>query len=331
MTTQNDDADRVTDDMPPGDIPVVSIIVVSFNTSKMTRACIASVIAETTVPYELIVIDNASADGSAADIAADFPDIRLMAETENHGFAAANNIAAREARGEYILLLNPDTVVLDHAIDKLVGFAVSRPEAKIWGGRTLFGDRSLNPTSAYQKMSVWNLFCRLTGLGPLLGHRAAVSEAYGGWQFDEERRVDIVTGCFLLIPRTLWAALDGFHPAYFMYGEEADLCLRATRDHGARPAITPAAEIVHYGGASETVRADRQVRLFAAKMTLIRHHFDGWRRPVGAALFAAIPLSRAWALTVLGAISGRAGWKASAAIWAEIWARRAEWRHGFRM
>ncbi len=83
----------------------------------------------------LIVVDNASTDGSAEAIAAAFPDIPLMAEAENHGFAAANNLAARRARGAYLLLLNPDTIVLNGAIDRLVAFAESRPDARIWGGR----------------------------------------------------------------------------------------------------------------------------------------------------------------------------------------------------
>ena len=104
-------------------IPPVSIIVVSYNTRQLTLECLRSVVAETEIPYELIVVDNTSADGSAEAIAREFSEICLMAESENHGCAKANNIAAVRARGEYILLLNPDTVVLDSAIDELVVFA----------------------------------------------------------------------------------------------------------------------------------------------------------------------------------------------------------------
>ena len=100
----------------------------------MTLDCLQSVIAETTVPYELIVLDNRSPDGSAAAIAEAFPDVRLIASQENHGFARGNNVAAREARGKYLLLLNPDTLVLDRAIDRLVAFAGRAPQAGIWGG-----------------------------------------------------------------------------------------------------------------------------------------------------------------------------------------------------
>lgn len=310
-----------------GAAPTISIIVVSYNTREMTLACLRSVIAETReTGFEILVVDNASADGSAAAIAAEFPDIRLMAETDNHGFAKSNNIAAREARGAYLLLLNPDTLILDGAIDRLMRFARETPAAKIWGGRTLYGDRSLNRTACFQRMSLWTVFCRIMGISAALKNHRLVSEAYGGWAMDTVRRVDIVTGCFLLIPRPLWEALEGFDPRFFMYGEEADLCLRATRDFGADPHYTPDAVIVHYGGASEPVRTDKMVRLFRAKLDLIRAHFPAWQRPLGLFLFRMIPWSRARLLALAARLLPRAGLKTAAAAWGEIWARRGEWR-----
>ena len=118
---------------PLTDGPLVSILVISYNTRAMTIECLQSVVAETTVSYELIVVDNASPDGSAAAIAAAFPDLRLIASAENLGFAKGNNVAAREAKGRYILLLNPDTLVLDHAIDRLVAFAERTPARRDLG------------------------------------------------------------------------------------------------------------------------------------------------------------------------------------------------------
>lgn len=307
--------------------PVLTIIVVSYNTREMTLACLRSVRDETRTPYELIVVDNTSSDGSAEAIAAEFPDIRLMAETENHGFAKANNLAAEKARGEYILLLNPDTVVLDGALDKLLAFARRRPEARIWGGRTVFGDHSPNPASAWRKMDLWNLFCRATGLTGIFPNSPVFnSEAYGGWDRMSERAVDIVTGCLFLITRADWERLGGFDPAFFMYAEEADLCLRAARDLGARPRTTPEAVIVHHGGASEKVRADKMVRLLKARRELIRRHFPPWQQPLAAALFATHPLSRRIALGTLG--FWRRGLAEKARTWSEVWARRAEWQRG---
>ena len=122
-----------------------------------------SIAAETTIPHEVIVLDNNSPDGSAAAIAEAFPHIRLIASPENHGFAKGNNIAAGYARGDYILLLNPDTVVLDGAIDKLVAFADRTPAAGVWGGRTLYADGSLNAGSCNSLQTLWSIFCRTIG------------------------------------------------------------------------------------------------------------------------------------------------------------------------
>src|SRR5688572_24667662 len=118
--------------------PRVSILVISYNTREMTLDCLRSIAHETREPHELIVVDNSSSDGSADAIAAQFPDVRLRRPEKNLGFARANNVASTEARGDYLLLLNPDTVVLDRAIDRLVAFADANPDAGIWGGRTLY-------------------------------------------------------------------------------------------------------------------------------------------------------------------------------------------------
>lgn len=304
--------------------PKVSILVVSYNTRDMTLECLESIYANTTLPFELIVVDNASGDGSAEAIRTRFPDAILLAETENHGFARANNLAAQHATSDLLLLLNPDTLVLETAIDELVRFSETCPDARIWGGRTLFGDRSLNPTSCWRRMTVWGLFCRATGLTRIFPESATFNpEAYGGWQRDEVRNVDIVTGCFLLISRGDWNALGGFDEKFHMYGEEVDLNLRATAQLGAKPMITPHATIVHYGGASDTVRPDKTVRVFKAKMELLKRHLPGWRGKLGFVLFCAGPF---WRALILGLIRPNSD---SALTWKEVWKRRAEWRNGF--
>lgn len=309
--------------------PTVSILIVSYNTRNMILEAIRSARDQTRTPHEIIVVDNASTDGSPEAIAERFPDLRLMAEAENHGFARANNLAAREARGRFLLLLNPDTVVLDGAIDRLVSFALSRPDARIWGGRTLFADHSLNPASCWAAMSLRSLFYQATGLDSLFRQSGLFNlESYGGWRRDTERGVDIVAGCFLLIERAFWERLGGFDLTYFMYGEEADLCLRA-RALGARPRITPDAQIIHYAGASETVRADKMVRLLRAKATLIRRHFPSRRRKMGLILLRAWPWSRMLAFGLLVRLSGAERHRVKYETWREVWVRRAEWREGY--
>lgn len=303
--------------------PVVSIIVVSYNTREMTLACIASVFAQARgVPFEIIVVDNASTDGSAAAIAELGAQLRFLPLSANIGFARANNLAALEARGDHLLLLNPETLVLDGAIDRLAAFAFANPAAGIWGGRTLFGDRRLDPKSVWARTTPWSLVCRALGLDNALPESAVFNaEGIGGWNRDSVRRVDIVTGCFLMIRRELWEALGGFDRAFFMYGEEADLCLRAA-SLGARPLFTPTATIIHYGGASEATQAGKVEKLFRGKITLMQRH---WSRPARA---FGLECLRFWALSRwLGATA--LGRPAQAKMWREVWNRRAVWMAGW--
>ena len=309
----------------------LSIPVVSYNTKTLTLACLDSIAAETRdVAYEVIVVDNASSDGSAEAIQSHPAVTRLIALEDNIGFARANNLAASEAEGALLLLLNPDTVVLGSAIDRLVAFARLCPNARIWGGRTLFADGSLNLASFWGRMTPWNLACRASGLtGVFPATTLFNGEAEGGDRRDRVRYVDIVSGAFLLIDRNLWQRLGGFDPQFFMYGEEADLCLRA-RAHGASPLVTPDATIVHYGGASERTREDKMVRLLSAKALLIQRHFAPGTRRLGLALNAAWPLTRFLALAIAGVATGSATLRERAGVWQRIWGRRGEWLGGYR-
>ncbi len=304
----------------------LTIIVVSYNTSAMTVACLDSIAAQTRlVSYEVIIVDNASIDDSVAALQHHPLGQHLIALSENVGFARANNLAAVSAQGEMILLLNPDTVVLDGAIDRLVEFALAYPQAQIWGGRTLFADGSLNLSSCWAKMSPWNLLCRATGLTGLFPRSLIFNgESYGDWQRDRIADVDIVSGCFLLLRRSLWLELGGFDPAFFVYGEEADLCLRA-QGLGARPMITPEASIIHHGGASEATRIGKMTKLLAAKALLIRRHWQPNVQSLGLVLLAAWPLSRWVALAVIGRLTVDAHKLAAATTWREIWLQRQDW------
>lgn len=308
----------------------LSIIVVSYNTRDMTLDCLASIAAETNgARYEVIVVDNNSSDQSAAAIARQFPDVGLIALNDNIGFARANNLAAKQARGRRILLLNPDTIILDCAIDRLLKFADANPSFRVWGGRTVFPDGSLNRTSCFRRISMWNLLCFALGL-TYFGRRNPIlnSEAYGGWDRDTARHVDIVTGCFLLIDRLLWERLGGFDPTFFMYGEEADLCRRA-RLAGARPAVTPTATIVHYGGASEAVPVDKMVKVFKGRITLINRHFSSFTRGAGGALHLLAALTRSCGYRLAALALGKACHRQSADYWSAVLRRRGEWIDGY--
>jgi GT2 family glycosyltransferase len=308
----------------------LSIIIISFNTRDMTLECLRSIRAETKdVSFEIIVVDNNSKDDSAAAIETEFPEIRLMALKENIGFARANIFAVKEARGRKVLLLNPDTVVLDRAIDRLVAFADEAPSCRIWGGRTLNKDRSLNPSSCWRRMTLWSLACHAFSLSHFFPHSALFNpEAYGGWDRSSVRNVDIVSGCFFLIDRDLWDELDGFDPAFFMYGEEADLCLRA-RQLGARPTVTPSATIVHYGGASTISTLEQRLLLLKGKATLMNQHWQPISRRLGRVLFLLSALIRWGSYRLASLLIGRPGLSSAAAEWRAVWQRREEWINGY--
>lgn len=308
--------------------PDLTVIVISYNTRDLTLAALASLYAETQTPFDCIVVDNASADGSAAAIAAAFPQVRLIALTENIGFARANNLAAEGVQTGHMLLLNPDTEVQDHAVDRLLAFARRTPQAGIWGGRTVFRDGRLNIASCWRAMSLWSLLSAALGLRALFPRSALFNpEAYGGWPRDSVREVDIVVGCFLLIRRDLWQRLGGFDPRYYMYGEEADLCLRARR-LGHRPMITPEAQIMHLVGAASGQVSDKTVLVTRARVALIRDHWPVWQQAPGVGLILLWAGLRRLATAPL-ALSPRPGHRDRAAHWARVWAGRHDWMRGY--
>ena len=306
----------------------VSILIVSYNTREMTLACLKSVFEQTSgIDFEVIVVDNASTDGSAEAIAQAFPQVRLIAGGGNLGFAGGNNRAAQEARklseSDFLLLLNPDTHVLEGAIQRLHEFAQQHPEAAIFGGRTCFENRQLNPASCWGKPTVRSVWFAGLGLTALFPNSTFLNpEGYGGWKRDTVRQVDFVSGCFLLIRRKLWEGLGGFDPAFFMYGEEADLCWRAAKA-GHRCMICPEARIVHYGGASETVRADKMVKLFIAKARLFGKHWKRGAVPFGVWALHGWALIRVVAFGVLSLVQAEK--KEQFATWRSVWRRRGEW------
>lgn len=315
--------------------PDLSIIVVSYNTAEMTLAALKSVFDTAgDIKFELLVCDNESADESADKIASTFANeiggrLKLIRSGQNLGFGRANNLMVEQARGRQILLLNPDTIVLPEALQNLLAFARKTPEARIWGGRTYNGDGSLHPSSVWARMSLWSLFCYAVGIQKMFPKSAWFnSEGYGGWNRDTEREVDIVTGCYLLIDTSLWHALGGFDSRFFMYAEEADLCLRA-HTLGARPRFTPTSGIIHFGGASDKVYSGKVVKLLAGKISLAEKHLPRWKVASVRGLLILSVWLRSTGLRILGALSGRSHWQKSGAEWTVVWRRRKEWMRGY--
>lgn len=312
-------------------VPDVSILIVSYNTREMTLDCIRSIIRETNrCDYEVIVVDNNSQDGTVEAIAGEFRQVKLLARTDNLGFAGGNNLAAKHATGARLLLLNPDTLITGGAIDAMVSFAKRTPEARLWGGRTFFPDGSVN-ASCLGDMTLWSCFCRAAGLTWLAPQsRLFNPEALHSWDpLDTEREVDVVVGCFLLIDRNLWNVLGGFNKAFFMYGDEVDLCIRARR-LGARPRFTPDARIIHYGGGSEPSSEDKLVKVFRGRVTVMKVHWHPLVARFGQwALIGAAGL-RALASKVLRPPARKGGGQDGRAdVWPAVFRRRREWVKGW--
>ena len=309
----------------------VSVVIVSYNCRQLVLDSLASLFA--TAPrasYEVIVVDNASADGTVEAVRATYPAVHVIGLENNIGFGRGCNVGAADAQGDFILLLNPDTLVRPHAIDKLVELANARPDAGIWGGRTVTMEGAVIPGSCWRFPTVWSTFCIVTGLSLVFsGSRLFNREIYGGETMVGVREVEVVSGCLLMIGKPLWDKLGGFDPAYFMYSEETDLCLRAYR-MGVRPVVSADVQIVHLVGATQPVRADRLVRLLKGRRTYMRRHWSLLGSGVGAALLLGWPLSRFWALSVAALLSRRARWREAAHTWGNVWRRRAEWLPGWQ-
>ena len=254
----------------------VSIIIVNWNTKGLLRDCLTSVYERAgDVDYEIIVIDNASTDGSAGMVKNDFRQVILIENSENRGFAAANNQGMVVAKGRYVLLLNSDTVVLDNSIANTMRFADENPQAAVTGCRVLNPDRTLQRT-CFMFPSILNMLLSSTYLYKLFPkNRFFGREQMTWWDRSDVRNVDVVTGCFMLVRREAIEQVGVMDERFFMYGEETDWCYRFWKK-GWTVMFAPVGEIIHFGGqsaAQKPVAMIVQLRLSILKF-IKKHH--GW-------------------------------------------------------
>lgn len=251
----------------------VSIIIVNWNTCGITCDCLRSVYEQTkNVEFEIILVDNASSDDSVETIRKEFPEVVLIENSENRGFAAANNQGMEIARGRYILLLNSDTIVLDNAIEKTAAFADEHPGAGIVGCRVLNGDLSLQP-NCFMYPSVLNMLLSGTFLYKIFsGSKFFGREGMTWWDFNEIRQVDVVRGCFMLVRRAAVEQVGVLDEDYFFYAEETDFCYRVKKA-GWDILFTPDSEIIHLGGqSSKQIKPQRIMQLRAGILQFIKKH-----------------------------------------------------------
>ncbi len=245
---------------------VLTIQIVNWNAREHLRQALRSIYeSPPTFPFEVLVLDNDSRDGSVQMLEKEFPQVRLLVSERNLGFAKGHNTLARHAQGRYLLILNPDTFVMRHALVKLVRFAEEHPEAGIIGPKLLNPDGSLqyscrrfpNPTAA---------IFRNTPLGRLFPNNRYTREYLMlDWDHNSVREVDWVSGAAMLVRRALFEQLGGFDEQFFIYVEDVDLCYRAWQA-GWKVLYDPEAVIIHAIGRSTDLVANQMIITFHRSM-----------------------------------------------------------------
>ncbi|WP_375501968.1 glycosyltransferase family 2 protein [uncultured Jatrophihabitans sp.] len=305
--------------MPPR--VATAIVIVSFNTRDLLTRCLHAVRAATQdLVVEIVVVDNASIDGSAQAAREAAPNATVVALEKNVGFARACNTGVAQTSSDYVLLLNPDTEMAPGCLGALLECHARNPDAGVIGGRTVDETGALDPHSCWGLPSLRSLFCFASGLSTVFAeNRLLDPESLGSWARDEEREVGVVTGCLLLCSRTLWNRLGGMDPTYFVYGEDVDFSFRARR-LGYRPRITPGAEIVHVRGSASATSAAKWNMILRGKVTFMRRNWGPVRSRLGVALLLFGAGLRAAAAHLHLPVAGP---------WRENWRDRHSWLAGW--
>lgn len=262
-----------------GPPPELSVIIVNWNTRDILRDCLAS-LAEHLGPLrpEVLVVDNASSDGSAEMVASEFPQVRLIRNRENLGFARANNQAMAVARGAFFLLLNSDTLLTDDSVVRLFRRLQGDAVPPVAHCRLLFPDGRVQH-STYRFPSLKLALLEDFGFYKFLNPRKRGETLLAGyWDHDEERDVDWVAGAFMLFPRAVYEKTGGFSEAYFMYGEDMEWCFRI-RQAGWSIRYFPETTIVHLDHSSSAIRwGDKRIAICIERQlsTFDKHHGRAW-------------------------------------------------------
>lgn len=258
-----------------------SLVIASWNGRSHVLDCLRSILASNSAArIEIIVVDNASSDGSAEAITLEFPAVQLIRNSTNVGFARANNIGIARASGRYVFLVNSDVIVRAGAIDAMIEFMDARPRTGLAGPRVLNVDGSLQP-SCRKFPGIFANTCDAFALHRL-SHRLS-GELMKHWSYDSDRSVDAVSGCFFVVRAAALRQVGGLDETFFMYSEDIDWCIRFHQT-GWDVRFCPAAEVVHVGGGSSSADPRRFAgQMLASNAKLYRKHYS---RPVAAYLTA---------------------------------------------
>jgi GT2 family glycosyltransferase len=247
----------------------LSIVIVNWNTEDLLRACLQSVFAGLgSLEAEVIVVDNASSDGSVAMVQAEFPAVRLIETGRNLGFAGGNNVAFRVAQGRIVMLLNTDTLVHGDVLPRAVDWMDAHPAVGVMGPRVLNADGTVQPSSSAFP-SLKHLAMQTLGLTRI---RWLDSYRMTGWDRTTEARVEVISGAAMFVRRAAMEEVGLLDEAFFFYGEETDWCHRFARA-GWELRFVPIPEITHFGGgAAGKLNHKRDVLMTEGTTRLHRKH-----------------------------------------------------------
>ncbi len=254
----------------------LSVVIVNYNVKHFLEQCLMSVKrALDKVDGEVFVVDNNSVDGSVEMVRENFPFVHLIENKENVGFAKANNQAVRKARGEYILLLNPDTVVEDDTFEKVIAFMDSHPDAGGLGVKMVDGTGKFLPESKRGLPTPATAFYKIFGLSALFPRSRFFSKYNLGYlDEDEIHKVDVLAGAFMLLRRKTLDKTGLLDETFFMYGEDIDLSYRITQA-GYANYYFPQTRIIHYKGESTKKSSINYVLVFYRAMVIFaQKHFS---------------------------------------------------------
>ena len=266
----------------------LSVVIVNYNVSHYLLQCVDSLShALRGTDSEVIVVDNHSRDNSVTLLRQYHPEVRIVENLHNLGFAKANNIAIRQSRGEYVLLLNPDTIVSEYVVKGVISFLDSHPDAGSAGVRMLNADGTVAPESRRGVPTPMTAFYKLSGLCGMFPNSRRFGRYYlGHLPWDSPQQIEVVSGAFCMLRTSVLKKVGLLDEDYFMYGEDIDLSYRILKS-GATNWYVPET-ILHYKGESTHKSSFRYVHVFYQAMHIFfRKHFSH------LGLFISIPIKTA--------------------------------------
>lgn len=256
--------------------PLVSIIIVNYNGSEVLLNCLKSLEKSSpSIAYEVIVVDNCSNDGSPDSVEQTFPNVLLIRQPQNRGFGAGNNVGAKFAKGEFLFLLNPDTILSEDILPHLIEIMRQDPTIGIVGPKLLNPDGSLQLSVSPALSIAGEYQARKQAKSYHLRNKTLFTQ-----KFKDIQEVDIVVGAAFFIRKTLFDSIGSFDENFFMYFEESDLC-RRVQGNGWKIIYTPKVSLIHYKGfSSQEVYKNITVEYRRSQIYYYQKHRPIWEQIV---------------------------------------------------